>query len=391
MPATPSRCEAAARALTRVWAEAVRSCDAAALTRRDLERGLPGDLQGPGGPIAVLALGKASLAMAAGAAEALGERVAAVFAVAPGAAEVPDPLAGLGARLRLWRGEHPVPGAGSFAAGAAALAFADEARARGWATLGLVSGGASALCEHPAAGWSAERLALAHRALVASGASIEVINARRRALSALKGGRLGHALGPALRWVRVLADVPSGAPEAVGSGPFTPPEGPLADTRVLAAPLDLAAAAVHAGRAQGLDAVGAPVLVDEWPLGLGREAVLTHLTAGAGLWVGAGEVTVPLPEAPGEGGRAQHFALAVLEGARALGRPWAFLAAGSDGCDGAGAAGAVVHGGLRASDADLTRALTGFDAGPLLATLGARLPEAPPRTNLTDLYLAWAG
>ncbi|MFW6369520.1 MAG: MOFRL family protein, partial [Myxococcota bacterium] len=71
-------------------------------------------------------------------------------------------------------------------------------------------------------------------------------------------------------------------------------------------------------------------------------------------------------------------------------RSWAFLAAGSDGRDGEGAAGALVHDGLPAKLDDLHSALEGFSSGDLHRRLGALLKERPARTNVTDLYLAWS-
>jgi len=391
--------------LVGAWEEAVAACDAGLLARAALARD-------PRRYDAVLALGKAALALRDGALSV------------PACAGVAESLAITGAGTphagphEVLIGEHPVPGPGSFAAGARALAWCRAARARGLRVLGLVSGGASALCEAPVAGLTTTDLARAHRALVASGAPIAAMNAARRRLSAVKGGGLAEALGPALARVLVLADVASGDPRVVGSGPLSAPppeaeagaaalsvalaalgitqlppgssgvEAPLPE--VLASPATLAEGLVAALSARGVAAAAPEVL--EAPLEGVVDRVVRHLIERREAWVAAGEVGVTVP--PGavgsDGGRARHLALAVRV-AMARAAPdarWWFLAAGSDGRDGAGAAGAVLGHETRVAGAEA--ALAGFASGPWLRAAGCELAETPPRTNVTDGYVAVA-
>ncbi len=372
-------------ALEAVFRAAVDAVDGARLTGAALRRAPLA------GPVWVLGLGKVAGAMAEGAVRVLGdaaERV--VLATAAGA---PTPA---GAEVLL--GEHPLPGPGSLAAGRRLLEVAAEARARGARCLVLVSGGGSSLAEVPAPGLDLEEVAAAHRRLLASGAPIGEINAARQRLSALKGGGLARALGPALARVLVLADVPSGRAGEVASGPCDlGPHAPF-DTEVLATPGDLAAAAAEAARARGLAPVVLRPAADPVP---GRVATATvdalaaeigaHLTGGAGLWIAAGEVGVARPgDGAGQGGRATHLAAAVLQAMAGAARPFAFLAGASDGRDGDGGGGAAVDGDTACDPEDLAGALARFDTGPLHRRLGTALGGFPPRTNLTDLYLALA-
>ena len=70
------------------------------------------------------------------------------------------------------------------------------------AVLILISGGGSALLPAPAPGISLEDKMDTTRLLLASGAPIQEINAVRKHLSVLKGGRHGHDLPAPRGWNR---------------------------------------------------------------------------------------------------------------------------------------------------------------------------------------------
>ena len=61
-----------------------------------------------------------------------------------------------------------------------------------------------------------------HRALVSCGAPIEAMNAVRKHFSAVKGGRLAAAAGPATKVTLAVSDVPTGKEWALASGPTLP-------------------------------------------------------------------------------------------------------------------------------------------------------------------------
>ena len=365
---------------------------------------------------AVLALGKAARGMRDAAVEVLGGVEASLVVCGDGA-----PARGA---HEVWIGEHPVPGAGSFAAGARALAWAEYAAVQQWRVLGLVSGGASALCDAPTVGLGAAEVALAQRALVASGAPIAVINAARRRLSAVKGGGLLRVLRGGLGRLLVVVDVPDGDPRVVGSGPLCAAAGPdardasallgrgewsaalraaLARTvepsawpagpraEALVTPGEFAVTLGQCVADRGFEVRGAPRVV-EGPVDEVAREIVRHLRGEGGAWVAAGEVSVRVPEgvAVGAGGRARHLALAVkvAMAREAPRRRWAMLAAGSDGCDGAGAAGAVVTG--EDSVEGAAEALAAFASGAWCERRARVLPQRATQTNVTDAYVAVA-
>src|SRR5262249_6948255 len=127
-------------------------------------------------------------------------------------------------------GEPPVPLKGSFAAGQAALRFAARAGA-GEDLIVLASGGGSSLMAAPLSGLmkEADKTAL-NRVLLTSGAPINTINAVRKHLSAVKGGRLAVAARRAgTQSTLVMSDVDPDRFEDVASGPSLPDRTTLDD------------------------------------------------------------------------------------------------------------------------------------------------------------------
>ena len=69
---------------------------------------------------------------------------------------------------------------------------------------------------------SIEDLISTYQVLVNCGAPIAEINAIRKHLSAVKGGRLAHAAHPAQQVSLLVSDVPDNTPDALASGPTMP-------------------------------------------------------------------------------------------------------------------------------------------------------------------------
>jgi hydroxypyruvate reductase len=69
------------------------------------------------------------------------------------------------------------------------------------------------------------------RALIASGASIAEMNAVRKHISRIKGGRLAERAQPARLVTLAISDVPGDDPAVIGSGPTVPDPTTLADAR----------------------------------------------------------------------------------------------------------------------------------------------------------------
>ncbi len=74
-----------------------------------------------------------------------------------------------------------------------------------------------------------------NRALLASGAPIQEMNAVRKHLSAIKGGRLAEVAFPAPIYTIGISDVPGDDPSVIASGPTVPDPTTLADARAVLA------------------------------------------------------------------------------------------------------------------------------------------------------------
>ncbi|MGH6769948.1 MAG: glycerate kinase type-2 family protein [Xanthobacteraceae bacterium] len=140
---------------------------------------------------------------------------------------------------------HPVPDAAGLAATFQTLALADAAGPDDL-VLALISGGASANWIAPAAGLSLNDKQALTRVLLASGASIAEINAVRKHLSRIKGGRLAERAQPARLVTVAISDVPDDDPAVIGSGPTVPDPTSLADARATIARYGIDASALVA-------------------------------------------------------------------------------------------------------------------------------------------------
>ena len=392
---------------------------------------------GPGGELRVVAIGKAAAAMVDMAAQIVRGPVSALAATPRG---YPSPHR----EVPVVFGDHPVPRGGSFRAGAAVLEFVRSARPVD-AVLFLISGGGSATVEVPAAGLTPSEVRRVTELLLASGAAIGEMNAVRRHLSALKGGRLAEA-SPARSFATLaLSDVVGDPPSDIASGPTVPdpstfadalrvvrryritdrlpsgvlhhlregargrvPETPkFSDRRLVRAPFVLAAtnrtaldAADREARRRGYASrvLSSRVTGETQPVARKFARTLLRLAArsqGRPLGVlSGGETTVTLGRRSGRGGRNQEFALAAAEeiaGSNAL-----VLSIGTDGVDGpTDAAGGWVDGATvarsRARRIDLAAALRSHASYPALVRLGELVRTGPTGTNVMDLHLGlWA-
>jgi glycerate 2-kinase len=343
----------------------------------------------------------------------------------------------LSSRLRGYCGGHPSPNEASVAAAYDILQTLGSLTELDLVVF-LVSGGGSALVEkflQP--GVPLDVMAATHKALVESGAPIAAINAVRKHLSAVKGGRLAAAAGPAEQLTIFVSDVSAGELDALSSGPTLPDRSSVEDVYRIAMEYGLSARvpgviaemltrrslietpkpgdAIFARSrwsslldSTSLDeaaAVRARELgwrveidngCDDWSAGRAAAYLLKRvreLRRGGErvCLLSAGEVTVQVPaEATGKGGRNQHFALLCSE--LIAGDEITILSAGSDGVDGnSPAAGGLVDGRtvVRAEAArySVTAALSAFDAYSLLSLLGDTVMTGPTGNNLRDLRI----
>ncbi len=395
---------------------------------------------GSGGTVHLVAIGKAAGRMADVARAAVGIPVRGIAVTSPGS---PAP----GGGLPVLFGGHPVPDAHSHRAGRALVRYARSVGPSD-VVIFLISGGGSALAEVPADGLTLGDVAAATRALLGSGAPIGPMNAVRRHISQLKGGRLGAALGRVPYATVALSDVVGDPPHDIASGPTVADPTTFADashaidrwalasalpsrvrhhlregenghrpetvkpggSAVARAPFVLAASnrialegAAREARRRGYR----PWVLSSELTGETREVArmygqILRSTAESGRPVGrpfcllgGGETTVTLGPHPGRGGRNQEFALVgatVLDGASEL----LLLSIGTDGIDGptdaaGGWADGTTAGRARRTGIDLAAALDRHDAYPALRGLGALVLTGPTGTNVMDLHVGLAG
>jgi glycerate 2-kinase len=390
----------------------------------------------------VISLGKAAHSMLAALVEQAGERFTGIVA----SSLVPEfQLRG----FRYYHGGHPFPNHESIRA-ADAMLKSVGALNESSLVIYLVSGGGSAAAEKPID----EEISLAdldatYRALVHSGAPIGEINAIRKHLSAIKGGRLAQAAYPAQQVSVLVSDVPDSTPDALASGPTMPDgttvetcyeivaksrlsQGSKADRSSLAERFPppvrelferhaleetpksddpafvrarwwtvLSNAALLETAKQEAERLGWAVHIDNGcddfdyreaaRYLMGQLRALRETKARVCLLSG-GEVTVPVEDG-GTGGRNQQFALYCAQDI--TGQDICVLSAGSDGIDGnSPAAGAIADGSTleraNARGLDAASHLARFDAYPLFEALGDAIVTGPTGNNLRDIRVLLA-
>ncbi len=134
--------------------------------------------------------------------------------------------------VRIIEAGHPIPNEAGLAGTRKTLALADAAGPDDL-VLVLLSGGASANWIAPADGISLADKQAVTRALLRSGADIGEINAVRKHLSRIKGGRLAARAHPARLVTLAISDVAGDDPAVIGSGPTVPDPTTLADARAV--------------------------------------------------------------------------------------------------------------------------------------------------------------
>ena len=336
--------------------------------------------------------------------------------------------------FRYFRGGHPTPNEDSVQAAEAILKSLNALNAASLAIF-LISGGGSSIVEKP----TDDEIPLpdlieTYRVLVHSGAPIAEINAIRKHLSAVKGGRMAQAAYPAQQVSIVVSDVPDSTPDALASGPTMPDSTSLNDCEQIVGKYQLVEQFPHsvadlfrrhaleetpksddpafvrarwwpvlsnqvavelaaeAARASGFEVV-IDNTCDDWDYEKAADYLLSRLRERARsspriCLISGGEVTVKVRNG-GTGGRNQQFVLACA--AKIAGERITVLSAGTDGIDGnSPAAGAVVDGTTveRAGGPEpIQRALAGFNAHPLFVKLGDAIQTGPTGNNLRDLRL----
>lgn len=344
-------------------------------------------------------------------------------------------------RSQILEAGHPVPDRGGVAAAAAIRDLLSDLNASDLLIV-VISGGASALLPAPAEPITLEAKQETTELLLRAGATITQLNAVRKHLSSLKGGRLAALAHPATVLTMLLSDVIGDALDVIGSGPTAPDtstfgdavevlrglgllfrvprsvreyleagaRGEVAETPKPGDPvfesvhnvivgsnrLALEAAAEQANKL-GYEASIASTAVQGEASDVARAQaeILKEIVASgkAACILLGGETTVKV-RGHGKGGRNQEFALAAAVAIAGM-QNVLVLSAGTDGTDGAtDAAGAIASGdtvergrrlGVKAADYLLNN-----DSYAFFDALGDLIRTGPTGTNVMDIHLLLA-
>ena len=305
----------------------------------------------------------------------------------------------------------------------------------------LISGGASALLSSPIEGLSLQDKQQTTQALLECGARIQEVNAIRKHISRVKGGRLVGLVHPSTVLSLILSDVIDDSMDNIGSGPTAPDSSTFADCLSIIERYgvgEMIPVAVRsilkkgaAGEIVDTPKAGDPIFQKVQNLVIGnnrlalvaakgkaealgyhtlvlsssiegeaREVAIDHMIRARNVLSGSnpirppaciisgGETTVTI-RGDGLGGRNQEFALAAAIEIDGLGGVVAF-SGGTDGTDGpTDAAGGIVDGTTvqrgRDKGLDARSYLERNDSYPFLKTVGDLLITGPTLTNVMDL------
>jgi hydroxypyruvate reductase len=337
---------------------------------------------------------------------------------------------------------HPLPDKNGCEAARRILEIVRRADAQDLVIV-LLSGGGSALLVLPWEGLTLADKQISSDLLLASGATIHEINALRKHISAVKGGRLARAAYPAAMATLILSDVVGDDLDVIASGPTVPDRSSFKDCLDIARHYNLeqklppavrnhlqAGVAgqrpetpkketppwshchnlIVANNAQAIRAAaceaenrgykplilstrleGETRIVAQVHGAIAREVAASgHPLPSPACLLSGGETTVTL-KGRGKGGRNQEFALAAgldIDGVKNI----VILSGGSDGSDGpTDAAGAIADTTTvqRAAQQglDIRTFLHNNDAYTFFQQLGDLLITGPTRTNVMDLHI----
>ncbi|OJU13500.1 MAG: glycerate kinase, partial [Caulobacterales bacterium 68-7] len=327
-------------------------------------------------------------------------------------------------RIVVREARHPVPDEASEAAAREILASV-QGLGPDDLVLALISGGGSSVLSLPAPGLTLADKQATNRALLASGLDIRTMNAVRRRLSGIKGGKLAAAAAPARIVTLTISDIPGDDPAAIASGPTLadsyaamdlsdaiarlegrvppavierlrraepPPVVARAEVRMIATPGMALQAAAAVARDAGLEIeiLGDDLEGESANVGAEQAALALAGRDRPTVILSGGETTVTIGGGKaGRGGRNTEFLLALgraLDGAPGV---WG-LAGDTDGEDGAsgGGAGALLAPDTlhraRALGLDVAVSLANHDSGGFFDAIGDLVVTGPTRTNVND-------
>jgi len=391
--------------------------------------------------VRLVGAGKAVYAMARGALAVWGDRITDGVLIA----KHRESDGSLPEKIRVYQGNHPVPGPESVSAAQALAQYLQDCREDDL-VICLISGGGSALMTMPAVGLDLADLQELTRLLLASGADIGEINTLRKHFDRIKGGGLARMASPARVVTLILSDVIGSPLDVIASGPTVSdpttygqalsilgkygleqrapaqvmeilrrgargelpetvkPDHPLlarVQNHIVGSNIQAAQAALTQAQREGFSTL----LVSTYLQGEASQvggvlaAILRqvdasgHPLARPACLVAGGETTVTL-RGKGRGGRNQELALGaapLLDGLPDV----ALVTLGTDGEDGpTNAAGAFVSGATlaraRIAGLDALAALQNNNSYPFFQALGNLVLTGPTGTNVNDLAFLFA-
>ncbi len=388
----------------------------------------------------VIGAGKASAAMARALEDILGDRIQQGFINVKYGHSLDL------TRVRCHEAGHPVPDAAGLEGARSMVEILEQAGERDL-VLCLLSGGGSALFPYPAEGLSLQDKQELTGLLLACGATIQEINAVRKHISRIKGGRMAQIAHPATLIALILSDVIGDDLDSIASGPTVPDRftfadcmailelyglrdkvpsgirdalergmrGDTADTPKAGDPVfSRTHNLIVASNTLAMQAAGrraeelgyATLLLSSFVEGETREVALVHAAVAKEILktgnpvarpacvLSGGETTVTI-RGHGLGGRNLEFTLAAAQAIRGL-EGVVVLSAGTDGTDGpTDAAGALADGNTvdRALEKGLDplHYLNNNDSYHFFQPLGDLLKTGPTLTNVMDVRLILVG
>ncbi|MDY6931132.1 MAG: DUF4147 domain-containing protein [Halobacteriota archaeon] len=282
------------------------------------------------------------------------------------------------AKIKIIEAGHPIPDERGVAGVKEMLAIRDSYNlTEDDLVICLISGGGSALMPSPAGDVTLKDKQEITKMLLGSGAEIHEINAVRKHLSGIKGGRLGDFFSPCKVASLILSDVIGNNLDIIASGPTTPDSSTFSDAHGVLDKYSLSSVAPES--VTSLLKMGVNGEIEETPkrldncsnyiIGDNRLAleamsakaeemghsphIITSEQKGDPALIAkqraieiinnkydrydviliGGETTPKLPSNPGRGGRNQHYVATSLLTMDAYERDWVLASVGTDGSD----------------------------------------------------------
>ena len=381
-----------------------------------------------GDKIYLVAIGKAAWRMAKSAKDCLKDKVkGGVVITKYGHSQ--GPIEG----LKIYEAGHPIPDENTISSTKEAVELA-KGLSKDDTVLFLVSGGGSALFELPVDGVSLEDIKNVTDMLLRCGANIVEINAIRKRMSQVKGGRFALMASPAKVYSLVLSDVLGDRLDSIASGPAYPDSTTVEDVRKIIRKYDLKLPkhilqSLSEETPKSLDNVETRIIgsvskvcesARNVAVSLGYNAMILTTTldceaSEAGLFLAAiareeaennrplkkpcaiilGGETVVCVRGTGKGGRNQELALSAARGIKNYSEV-VIVSVGTDGTDGpTDAAGGIVDGKmatlLEKVGIDIDDALNDNDSYHALQAIDGLIKTGPTGTNVNDLIFMLCG